>query len=220
MYLLKSDLSWSRYSAKLSAPFNRWSMSLRSTQDCVLSINDKISQVSVLYHTPFHGRWLFASLLFAQKIYFFSQKISTSCYKVACQEDHHYGLTQMESRVPSPKFKWCLCLRHPFGFNNLLYLRQTQFPERCTDKKCPGIYRCNFSRFDVEWSRSTWNEIQLENISAFFEKYENRLCRTIFTGFPVLNEMIVDLCTCLKCSYITLHLHLQADQEKISWAKR
>ena len=124
----------------------------------------------------------------------------------------------MESRVPSPKFKWCLCLRHPFGFNNLLYLRQTQFPERCTDKKCPGIYRCNFSRFDVEWSRSTWNEIQLENISAFFEKYENRLCRTLFTGFPVFNEMIVDLWTCLKCSYITLHLHLQADQEKISWS--
>ena len=101
----------------------------------------------------------------------------------------------MESRVPSPKFKWCLCLRHPFGFNNLLYLRQTQFPERCTDKRCPGIYRCNFSRFDVEWSRSTWNEIQLENISAFFEKYENRLCRTLFTGFPVFNEVIVDLCT-------------------------
>ena len=77
VYLLKSDLSWSRYSAKLSAPFNRWSMSLRSTQDCVLSINDKISQVSVLYHTPFHGRWLFASLLFAPKnIFLFSVNIN------------------------------------------------------------------------------------------------------------------------------------------------
>ena len=75
LYLLKSDVSWSRYLVKLSAPFNRWSMSLRSTQDCVLSISDKISQVSVLYHTPFHGRWLFASLLFAQKIYYKSQQV-------------------------------------------------------------------------------------------------------------------------------------------------
>ena len=26
-------------------------------------------------------------------------------------------------------------------------------------------------------------------------KYENRLCRNLFMGFPVFNEMIVDVCT-------------------------